>query len=279
MFKFMGKSFRMCLRKPEENRMRNFFLIFVLLSVAIFITSCSKPEETTISKYFQAMDVGDEGDRDTMTSMAIHPKYIKFDSYEIVSIGESVVKPIVLPELNKQLVEIDKQRKDIRLSAQEADDAVFDLEDEIADERSASKKRELNKKLDDAKAKKAEVVLRFKNLIKQKKDLEKRIEFEKSLMKTSSGRSKMPNIDMYSGNSHTSKVDVKITLPSKEIVDYVFILKKYVLKLNEKELPRNRYLITEITTAEDYAKSIDKVSEENNNVEEVAEETESTEKE
>ncbi len=258
--------------------MRKTFLIFVLLSVAIIITSCSKPEEVTISKYFQAMNVGDEGDRDTMTSMAIHPKYIKFDSYEIVSIGEPVVEPIILPELNKQLLEVDKKKKETRLSAQEADDAVYDIEDAIADARSSSKKKELNKKLEDAKAKKGEIVLRFKNLIKKKKDLEKRIELERNLMKMSSGRAKMPNIDMYTGDSYTSKIDVKITLPSKEIVDYVFLLKKYVLKLNEKELPRNRYLITEIMTAEDYAKFIEGSSQKQESTEEVTEEPEVTEK-
>ena len=89
----------------------------------------------------------------------------------------------------------------------------------------------------------------------------------------------MPNIAMYTGDSHTSKVEVKVTLLTKEIVDYVFILKKYVLKLEDKELPRNRYLILDIMTAEDYAKSIEVDTGEPENTEEVTEEPEVTEKE
>ncbi len=256
--------------------MKKTLLILILLSVAIIITSCSKAEEVTITKYFQAMKVGDAGDKDTMTSMAINPKHIKFDKYEIVSISEPVIEPILLPTLNQKLTDVNQKKKDVGLAAQEANDAILDLEDELADARSSAKKREINKQLDEARVKKDELVENFKDIITQKKNLEKQIEFEQMLMKTSAGR-EMPNIEMYKGDSYTTKVDVKITLPSKEIVDYVFILKKYVLKLADKELPRNRLLITDIMTADEYAKSLEEVSEEPQNTEEVTEEPESTE--
>lgn len=259
--------------------MKKIFLILVLLSVAIIMTSCSKPEEATISKYFQAMKVGETGDKDTMTSMAINPKHIKFDSFEIISISEPVIEPILLPALNEKLALLDKQKKEIGLAAQEANDGILDLEDELADARSSAKKRELKKQLEEATVNKDELIAGFKNVIMEKKALEKQIEFEQSLMKTSAGRSKMPNIEMYTGDSYTSKIDVKITLPTKEIVDYVFILKKYILKLEEKELPRNRFLITEIMTADDYAKSLEEVTDEPENTEEVTEEPEVTENE
>jgi len=257
--------------------MKKTLLILILLSVAIIITSCSKAEEITITKYFQAMKVGDTGDKDTMTSMAINPKHIKFDKYEIVSISEPVIEPILLPSLNQNLADVNEKKKNIGLAAQESNDAILDLEDELADARGSAKKRDLKKQIEEAKVSKDELVANFKDIITQKKNLEKQIQFEQMLMKTSAGRSKMPNIEMYKGDSYTSKVDVKITLPTKEIVDYVFILKKYVLKLADKELPRNRLLITEIMTAEEYTKSIEEVTEEPENTEEVTEEPEATE--
>ena len=103
------------------------------------------------------------------------------------------------------------------------------------------------------------------------------IEFEQSLMKMSAGRAKMPNIEMYTGDRYTTKVDIKITLPTKEVADYVFILKKYVLKLADKELPRNRFLITDIMTAEEYAQSLEEAKAEPEATEEVTEEPEVTE--
>ena len=257
--------------------MKKTLLILILLSVAIIMTSCSKAEEVTITKYFQAMKVGDAGDKDTMTSMAINPKHIKFDKYEIVSISDPVIVPILLPTLNQNLADIAQKKKDIGLSAQEANDAILDLEDELADARSSAKKRELSKQLEEARVKKDELIANFKDIISKKKNIEKQIEFEQALMKTSAGRSQMPNIEMYTGDSYTSKIDIKITLPTKEIVDYVFILKKYVLKLAEKELPRNRFLITEIMTAEEYAKSNEEVTDKPENTEEVTEEPELTE--
>ncbi len=258
--------------------MKRIFLILILLSVAIIMTSCSKPEEATISKYFQAMRVGEAGDKDTMTSMALNPKHIKFDTYEIILVGEAVIEPILLPALNAKLAEIGKDKKEIGLAAQEANDSILDLEDELADARSSSKKRELNNKLKEAISAKDELVSNFKKIIKDKKALEKQIEFEQALMKTSAGRS-MPNIEMYTGDSYTSKIDVKVTLMTKEIVDYVFIIKKYILKLEEKELPRNRFLIIDIMTADEYANSLEEDTVEPENTEEVTEEAQVTEKE
>jgi len=243
------------------------------------MTSCSKAEEVTISKYFQAMNVGDSGDKDTMTSMAINPKHIKFEKYEIVSISEPKAEPILLPSLNMKLADIEKEKKQVGLAAQESNDEILDLEDELADARSAAKKSELNRSLEEAKAKKEKLIASFKDIIQKKKDLERAIEFEMTMMKTSAGRAKMPNIEMYTGDSYTSKVDVKITLPTKEVVDYVFILKRYVLKLEGKELPRNRYLITEIMTADEYEKSLLGDNGEPENTEEVTEDPEVTENE
>ncbi len=145
--------------------MKKFLLILILLSVAIIMTSCSKAEEVTITKYFQAMKVGDAGDKDTMTSMAINPKHIKFEKYEIVSISDPVIEPILLPTLNQKLADIAKEKKDVGLSAQEANDAILDLEDELADARSSAKKRELRDQIEVAKANKAELITKFKDII------------------------------------------------------------------------------------------------------------------
>ena len=122
--------------------MKRTFLILVLLSFVVVMTSCQKAEEVTISKYFQAMKVGEKGDRDTMTSMAINPKLIKYDSYEIVSLAEPVIEEIALIGLNAKLAEVGKNQKEVGSSAQEINDEILDLEDELADARSSRKKNE-----------------------------------------------------------------------------------------------------------------------------------------
>ena len=59
-------------------------LIFVLLTV-----SCQKPEEVTLSKYFQAMKAKD---RDTLASMAGEPVAIEFKSWKLVSTDAPVIE-------------------------------------------------------------------------------------------------------------------------------------------------------------------------------------------
>lgn len=259
--------------------MKRAFLILVLLSFVVIMTSCQKAEEVTISKYFQAMSVGEKGDRDTMTSMAINPKLIKYDSYDIVSISEPVIEEIALIGLNTKLAEVLKQQKEVGLSAQEINDEILDLEDELADARSSRKKSEFRKLIEEAKVKKDELIKGFKSIIAEKKSLQKKIELEQSMMKASVGRPKMNNIEMYTGESHTVKADVKITLPTKEVKDYVFILKKYSLKLADKELPRSRYLIVNIASAEEFAREKEEVAEDTMKTEEVSEEDTATEEE
>lgn len=257
--------------------MKRTFLILVLLCFVVSMTSCQKAEEVTISKYFQAMSVGEKGDRDTMTSMAINPKLIKYDSYEIISISEPVIEEIALIGLNAKLAEVGKKQQEVGSSAQEINDEILDLEDALADARSSREKNEFRKLIDEAKIKKDELIKGFKAIIAEKKSLQKQIELEQNMMKASVGRPKMNNIEMYTGKSHTIRADIKITLPNKEVKDYVFIIKKYALKLADKELPRNRYLIVKIATAEELALEEEGVEEEAVETEEVSEEDTATE--
>ncbi|MEN8153528.1 MAG: hypothetical protein ABFR75_05850 [Acidobacteriota bacterium] len=257
--------------------MKRAFLILVLLSLVVIMTSCQKAEEVTITKYFQAMSVGEKGDKDTMTSMAINPKFIKYDSYEIVSLEEPVIEEIALIGLNAKLAEVEKSRKEIGLNARDINDEILDLEDELADARSSRKKSEFRKQIEDSKVRKDEMVAKFKTIIVEKKSLEKKIELEQNMMKASVGRPKMNNIEMYTGKSHTVKSLIKITLPTKEVKDYIFVLKKYSLKLEDKELPRSRYLIVKIATAEEFAQEENSVEEDTMETEEVTEEDTATE--
>ena len=57
---------------------------------------------------------------------------------------------------------------------------------------------------------------------------------------------------MFEGKCRSVKAEVKITLINKEVKNYIFILKKYLLSLSGKKLPRSRYLITTILSLEEY---------------------------
>lgn len=230
-------------------------ILFIILLVSfVVLTSCSKPEKVTISKYFQAMSVGEKGDMDTMSAMAVNPKFIKYDSYEIVSVSEPVTEEIELPGLIKNLSEIDQQKKNIGIKFGDVNDEILDLEDELADARGSRLKRDLNEKIAKKKKEKEEILTQFKLIVVKRKDLAKNIALVENIMKSSISRPNLKNIEMFSGNSVTTNAEIKITLPNKEVKNYVFVLKKYLLSLGGKKLPRSRYLITKIYTLDEYNK-------------------------
>ena len=67
--------------------MKKSVLLLMVFCITMLITSCSTPDKTIISKYFQAMEAND---RETMQSMSADPKDLEFKSYEIVSVTEQV---------------------------------------------------------------------------------------------------------------------------------------------------------------------------------------------
>ena len=89
--------------------MKKILLLLVLSSLFFLSNSCQKPEEMIVTKYFQAMK---NDDRDVMTSMAIEPKYFRFESYEIVSISEPVINDAPLPVYMEELKAVEKKRAD-----------------------------------------------------------------------------------------------------------------------------------------------------------------------
>ena len=250
--------------------MKRILFIFLLVGFVV-LTSCQKPEEVTISKYFQAMNVGEKGDMDTMSAMAVNPKLIKYESYEIVSISEPEEKEIEYPSLLKKIADIDKQKKEIGLKFGDLNDEILDLEDELADARGSRKKNELKTKIAEKKKEKEDVLNQFKDVVAKRKDLAKKLETIGNVMKASVSRPNMKNLEMFTGKYIRVIADVKITLLNKEVKNYVFILKKYILSLAGKKLTRSRYLITDILTQEEYKKRISEDENNTGSTEEVSE--------
>jgi hypothetical protein len=253
--------------------MKKFFLLLALFSLIVVTTSCQKPAEVTLTKYFQAMS---HNDRDSMSSMAVEPKNIEYKSYKIVSIGEP---EIVAYDLSS-LVEQERQMtQDMQAKAREAGDKrdeMLDLEDELDTTRSRSGKRKLRQQIEEAEAAFKAAEAGYKDFVKQRAELRKKIEVEKSLVKLSASIDSRAEI--YTGNVEKTRADVKITLPDDTVKDYVFILIRYKFVVEERELP-NRLVILKIQTVEDFEADMAAAAEEKEMTsEEVAEEQPAEEK-
>ncbi|MCX6743605.1 MAG: hypothetical protein NT116_05210, partial [Candidatus Parcubacteria bacterium] len=121
-------------------------LVLVALMILIMITtSCQKPEEITLSKYFQAMKAKD---RDTMASMAAEPMALEFKSWELVSSEAPVTEDLILQQLLSAQADI-RTKKDKQIGlVKDKKDALDALKTKLGETRGNRQKAELQKQID-----------------------------------------------------------------------------------------------------------------------------------
>ena len=223
-------------------------LVLVALMILIMITtSCQKPEEITLSKYFQAMKAKD---RDTMAAMAAEPMALEFKSWELVSSEAPVTEDLILPQLIAGLADI-KTKKDKQIGlVKDKKDALDLLKTKLGETRGSRQKAELQKQID---AGEQEVTAETQNYKQSQVDytqMKNQVEVEKKMVTMSTSIEQ--NQELMTGKAVTVKAIVKITTASGD-KDYVFLLRKYELinPLTNKVSP-NRFIILKIQPKEDF---------------------------
>lgn len=230
--------------------MKKTILLLALFSLIVVLTSCKKAEEITITKYFKAMQ---HNDKDTMAAMAVEPIAIKFKSFKVVSVDEPVVKELELPAMEQKLKEIDKQKKDQFNVALDKNDVVEELKDELAETRIRARRAELQKQLETAQAEADEERNNYIALNNRLIQMKKNIETEKNMIRHSTGIDK--NFELYTGETHILKLTVSVTLGNDEVKDYIFVLRRNLLKFENRPI-NGRMIITKIATPEEYEQEL-----------------------
>jgi hypothetical protein len=223
-------------------------LVLVALMILIMITaSCQKPEEITLSKYFQAMKAKD---RDTMAAMAAEPMALEFKSWTLVSSEAPVSEDLILQQLITTQADI-KAKKDKQISlVKDKKDALDALKTKLGETRGGRQKAELQKQID---AGEQEVLAETQNYKQAQVDftqMKNQVENEKKMVTMSTSIEQ--NQELMTGKAVTVKAIVKITTASGD-KDYVFLLRKYELinPLTNKVSP-NRFIILKIQPKEDF---------------------------
>ena len=112
-------------------------LILILFSMQ----SCTtKPEQSLLKRYFQAIAMNDTM---TMSTMALEPIKLDVVSWEIVNVSEGVIVPASLPELNKEELEFKKRVEDSVGITMEAREILLDAEYERDNARTRRQKNAL----------------------------------------------------------------------------------------------------------------------------------------
>jgi hypothetical protein len=230
--------------------MKKTILLLALFSLIVVLTSCKKAEEITITKYFQAMQ---HNDKDTMAAMAVEPKAIKFKSFKVSSMVEPEVKELELPAMEQKLKEIEKQKKDQLNVAMDKSDVVEELKDELEETRRRSRRAQLQKQLETAQKEADEERSNYLALNNWLIQMRKDIDTEKNMIENSTGIDR--NFELYTGETHIHKVTVNVTLANDEVKDYIFVLRRNVVKLEDRTI-NGRMIIIKIATLEEYEQEL-----------------------
>jgi hypothetical protein len=223
-------------------------LVLVALMILIMITtSCQKPEEITLSKYFQAMKAKD---RDTMAAMAAEPMALEFKSWSMVSSEEPVSEDLILQQLITGLADL-KAKKDKQIGVvKDKKDALDILKTKLGETRGGRQKTELQKQVETGEQEVALETQNYKQSQVEYTQMKNQVEVEKKMVTMSTSIEQ--NQELMTGKAVTVKSIVRITTASGD-KDYVFLLRKYELinPLTNKVSP-NRFIILKIQPKEDY---------------------------
>ncbi|MCD6193914.1 MAG: hypothetical protein J7L26_10685 [Candidatus Aminicenantes bacterium] len=219
-------------------------IIGVLIIFLAFQSCASKPEQTLLKRYFDAVSLKDTT---TMSTMALEPVSIDFASWEIIAIGEETVEPFKLPEMDKKEQELKKKVEEsvgITLDARDAlDEAKFELENA----RTRSARRAARKKVEEMQKKYDEQYEKHKNLQKEYNEAKAAAAREEEIATFSLGTGELPTIRTFTGQVRFKTVDVAVKQKDGESKTYRFYLRKY--DLTDESLGRHyrgRWIIERI---------------------------------
>jgi hypothetical protein len=226
--------------------MKKVLVLVALMFLIMITTSCQKPEEITISKYFQAMKAKD---RDTMAAMAAEPVALEFKSWELVSSEAPVSEDIMLPKLIQELADAKKKKDDQILMVKDKKDILDQLKTKLSETRGGRQKADLQKQIADLEAEVETETANYKRDQMNYTQMKTQVENEKKMVTLSTNIEQ--NQELYAGKAVSVKSIVKIVSASGE-KEYIFLLRKYEL-VNPvtNKVFSNRYIILKIQPKEE----------------------------
>lgn len=219
---------------------RKILTIFSVLFIIALITSCtSKPEDSLLKSYFNALSLND---LTTLSSMAIEPADLDVENWKIVSVTEEQINPVSLPELDQKEQEF-KEKVDTAVG--ETLDAR-DAWDEADFEAKRTRSRAAREKAEELEAEYEKILEDYKELQRKYNEAKAEAKREEEITAFSLGvkLGDYPNIREFTGNVHSKEVVVEITDPEGNKRNYKVYMRKYLVKDETNNLQhRGRWII------------------------------------
>ncbi len=201
-------------------------LIGVILLLFAMQSCTTKPEQSLLKRYFQAIAMNDTM---TMSTMALEPIKLDVVSWEIVNVSEEVIVPASLPGLNKEELEFKKRVEDSVGITMEAREILLDAEYERDNARTRRQKNALQKKVDELDTKYKEIRATHDQLQVDYNMAKTASSREEEVTIFSLGAGDIPNARELTGDVHFKEVELKIQ-GKESTKNYKFYMRQYVLK-------------------------------------------------
>ena len=205
---------------------RKILSILGLALLLIGLYSCSShPEKALLGRYFNSLSMND---LQTLSTMAVDPINIEFDSWEITNVSEEVVIPAALADLNQTEKDLQKKVQDsvgITLDSRgDLDDAIFERDNA----RTGAARRAAQAKIEETQTKYDEQYAAHQQLQKDFNIAKEEAAKEEAITSFSLG-DEYPNVKEFTGEVFYKEVDVRV-IGSEGTSDYKIFLRRYILK-------------------------------------------------
>ena len=219
---------------------KSLFVVAAFLAVFVLQGCSTKPEQSLLKSYFNAVSLKDNT---TMASMALEPMALEADSWEIVRSSEESIEPAFLPELDRIEVELRKTMEANIGPTVDAKDELDFAKEDLDAARTAAARNAARKKVDELQAKYDEIYERHRALQREYNDARAAAAREEEITRFSLGARDLPNARSLTGSVHMKDVDVKVTKDGGERT-HRLTLRKYDLRDEAMNLHhRGRWII------------------------------------
>ncbi len=220
---------------------KRFWLVGFMVATALIYVGCSSsPEKALLDKYFHALSMSDNT---TMAAMAVEPLAMDAESYEIVSISEERIEPVILPELNRKEMDAKKAVEEHIGPVVDAKDALDTAKYELDNARTSSARAALKKKVAELQAKYDEEYNIHTELQKQYAEAKEAATKEEQITLFSLNVQALPGVRDMQGNVHSKEVLIKVKTKAGTERQYNVLLRKYVLKDEAGQTLNGRWII------------------------------------
>jgi hypothetical protein len=208
-------------------RKKSLIVLGVCLAMLSLQSCKSKPEQSLLSSYFNAIRMDDNT---TMASMAVEPMKIEAASWKITGVSEEKIEPAVLRDLNQKEIDLKKQFDASSAPALDAQDALSAAKDEVTAARTGASKAAAKAKQDEAQKKYEAAYADNRALLKSSSEAKEAAAKEEEIMTFSLGLRQLANIRELTGEVFSKDVQIEVKTKDGQTKNIKVYMRKYTMK-------------------------------------------------